>query len=924
MLKKILISLSVLLVIAALAFFIFMMKTKDKFYQSSLFNAVSPSTPMFIRTNNCCNFCKLAGENNEMFETLFSIKSLKNEFNNICFLPAFIDSVNGIEKIIKNKELIVTFDQSGKDEMLNQYLISLPAKSDFNHIHDLITNYVYSRGGLTSKRKYNNGLIYSISGLSWIEGEYFFAYQKGVLIFCSKALAIEETLRQIDDVSIETDNELSPLMKTVNYQASFNLFVNHKTIGQFFSEPLSDSFRIKASRLKTYSAWSEFDITIKKGKLLVNGFSNGSAGNNYFSHVLINQQPGIPKISSILPHDVPYFSYVFLSDLEKYFSDYEQYLSKKNLFLQYQDGLKKIEKETGFDLKKIFIDISANEFAVSGIHTGHVQKDEGIVFIIKTQSGSHAINRFIDLQRRYLEVNNIDISDWEKEYQVDEQTSFQCYRFPYNNLAQLIFGQLFSGANTSWFSVYDNYLIFSDSFSTLGKIIHSNILGETLSSNIAYNRFESTLNLKTNYLFFCNPGFSLPLANIVFNNEIGADISQNIALGKFKMLAWQVSSSGSMLYNNASLIFNPEIKARPQTVWQSHLNTPFEFKPQFVKNHDDIQNKEIILQDNGYNLYLINNIGRILWQIRLSGKIIGEIHQVDRFKNSKLQYLFNTSDKIYMIDRNGNNVKPFPLSLRATATNPVAVFDYEGTKNYRFMVACSDKLIYAYDASGNIVEGWENPKTDHEVIHPLQHFVVDGKDYIIASDKMKDYFFDRRGSIRVKTDIVYNHSSNNTVYLEKRTNLQEPRIVTTDNKGNIHRTYFNGSHEMVEFMGLSENHFFVAGNLDVDESLEYIFVDDKRVFVTKNSGKPIFSKKLDYNVPFKPNIYYFSYKEKKIGITCKEDNKIFLFDINGNLHEGFPLDGSSEFSIGFISNESTNFNLLVASPDGYLYNYYVE
>jgi hypothetical protein len=42
------------------------------------------------------------------------------------------------------------------------------------------------------------------------------------------------------------------------------------------------------------------------------------------------------------------------------------------------------------------------------------------------------------------------------------------------------------------------------------------------------------------------------------------------------------------------------------------------------------------------------------------------------------------------------------------------------------------------------------------------------------------------------------------------------------------------------------------------------------------------------------------------------------------MHEGFPLNGCTEFSIGLISSERSNFNLLVGSPDGYLYNYYVE
>jgi hypothetical protein len=83
-------------------------------------------------------------------------------------------------------------------------------------------------------------------------------------------------------------------------------------------------------------------------------------------------------------------------------------------------------------------------------------------------------------------------------------------------------------------------------------------------------------------------------------------------------------------------------------------------------------------------------------------------------------------------------------------------------------------------------------------------------------------------------------------------------------------------------------------------------------------------KEFDKSITHSPNIYTFSGGAKKIGVTCKDENQIYLFDTKGQMHQGFPLAGSTEFSIGFISAEMSNFNLLVGSPDGYLYNYYVE
>ena len=51
----------------------------------------------------------------------------------------------------------------------------------------------------------------------------------------------------------------------------------------------------------------------------------------------------------------------------------------------------------------------------------------------------------------------------------------------------------------------------------------------------------------------------------------------------------------------------------------------------------------------------------------------GDVHQIDLYKNGKLQLLFNTQSKLHLIDRNGNNVEQFPIGLVAKATNGLFV-----------------------------------------------------------------------------------------------------------------------------------------------------------------------------------------------------------------------------------------------------------
>jgi hypothetical protein len=58
-----------------------------------------------------------------------------------------------------------------------------------------------------------------------------------------------------------------------------------------------------------------------------------------------------------------------------------------------------------------------------------------------------------------------------------------------------------------------------------------------------------------------------------------------------------------------------------------------------------------------------------------------------------------------------------------------------------------------------------------------------------------------------------------------------------------------------------------------------------------------------------------------VGVVEAAANRIYLFNPDGKQHEGFPLQGNTEFSIGKLSDNVTGLSLIVGSEGGKLYNY---
>ncbi len=378
-------------------------------------------------------------------------------------------------------------------------------------------------------------------------------------------------------------------------------------------------------------------------------------------------------------------------------------------------------------------------------------------------------------------------------------------------------GRLFNG----YFTVFENYLIFGPSVEVLSRVIYQNVLQKTFVSDPVFKEMSDYLSNRSNITFFVRPYAYLDYKRDLLNKEVEQKVDPlELFLRRIPGVVIQYSTEDRLFYQSISCKYNSQIKEKALTVWESLLDSVAVIKPVLVVNHNTME-KEIFVQDAANGIYLINSTGRILWKQKLEGSIMGSIHQVDFYKNGRLQYLFNTSEKIHLIDRNGNYVERYPISLRSDATNPMALFDYDKSKNYRMFIAGEDRKVYVYDIEGNVVTGWKFGKTESTVTRMIQHFRINNKDYIAMSDDNRIYFVDRRGRERVKVKERVILSPNNPLTLDMNIREERPRWISTDTSGNVTAIYLDGSVSTLLNQKVSEDHFFLMQDMDKDGIPEF-------------------------------------------------------------------------------------------------------
>jgi hypothetical protein len=131
----------------------------------------------------------------------------------------------------------------------------------------------------------------------------------------------------------------------------------------------------------------------------------------------------------------------------------------------------------------------------------------------------------------------------------------------------------------------------------------------------------------------------------------------------------------------------------------------------------------LFYQNSHGSLCLQEEGGKGLWGVPFDGKLCGTAQNVDYYANGKLQIIFGSGSKIYVIDRLGRFVTGFPVDLGKEILVGPDVYDFNGTKAYNIMVLHKDNTIEMYNLKGRKPSTWKTiiaPETIKGLPEPVK------------------------------------------------------------------------------------------------------------------------------------------------------------------------------------------------------------
>ncbi|HER09415.1 MAG TPA: hypothetical protein ENO20_10960 [Bacteroides sp.] len=842
------------------------------------------------------------------------LDSLVNQF---IFQLASSEPINDL---LMKGGLSLSLHLLGKDQLMPLIYISYAASHSDRDFEQLVLSMLDGET-MVNNRNYEAETLFDVSGEpGLVPGKFTFACVSGICLASPSSILVEEAVRTIHaDTNLSGDPDLQLIRKTAGRYVHANLYINYPRLHLLFYPFVNHQEWEHLNALASMGSWGEVDLDIKDDAFLLNGMTGTDDASVSLLHAFRDQPAVKIELHEIMPSGISYFRHLGIGDRSRFAKGMQDFFTQQGTWEKIDAERRRISDLYGIDPLEDLISVLEDEiawFSMEGMPAGPEQE----ILIIETRSQSETNDVIMRWITRYLEVHAFDMQSLLHLYHLDDQTSFKIYRLPDPFYQGLPPGRLFN----RYFTLLDNHLLFGPSVEALSRVIYQNILQKTFVSDPVFKEMSDYMSGQGNVTLFIKPYPYLQSRKDQLKNSLAAKLpSLELFLRRIPGLIIQYSSEDRLFYQNISGKYASQIKEKAMTVWESLLDTVTVMKPALVLNHNTSE-KEIFVQDAADKIYLINSTGRVLWKQKIEGPIMSEIYQIDFYRNEKLQYLFNTREKLHLIDRNGNYVERYPVTLRAAATNPMALFDYDQNKEYRIFVAGEDRRIYVYDKDGNVVPGWSFRKTESTVTKEIQHFRIENDDYIVAADPIRPYFLNRRGRERIGLENRVTVSQHNMFTLDMNIREEKPRWVSTDTAGNVVAIYGDGTVNTLLKQNVTPAHYFRMQDMDRDGIPEFVFADGNELIVTQQNGKRIFSFKVRERISNPPDLYKFSASDIKIGITDEPRNRIYLINSDGSLYEGFPLEGSTRFSIGYFAGSDSRFNLIVGSTNNFLYNYSIE
>jgi hypothetical protein len=903
-------------VVTAIVLFYRSFESSDPALSDAL-RAVPANAALIVETGDAADIWRDLSQTNLIWEELRATDLYFRLDQAGHALDSAMRNQSELRSYLSEKPVAISVHMAGSRSY--SYLLSVQLEADVTEaeVREAVVSLFKPREAL-SQKTYDGVNLYQLKP-AYLDQEIHFFITEGLLVLSFSTLLAEESIRALrQNASIIADPAFAAVRKTTGKDARGQLYINYKQLKNILVQYAGDQHKGHIFFKQPYAGWSALDMELRSNAMVFNGFVQARDSSDAWLGAFSNITAPSMEVLGYMPTNTAYFAFFGYGDFKQF--------KVQELAISERAG-----RQFARDTKRKEYDAKCNCDSQS-LTTSWIG-NQAATFITEPSGAEYTQSQFAvfmasDVTAAWEGLLELDASMRAAANQKPETERYRDIDIQKLHIGAIygdLLGEAYGALQDPYAFAYDDVVVMGNSLNGMRSLINAIIAGRTLENDKGFAQLGNQISGSSNFLVYSALARSPFIFQHLLTDTHAAEIAeQTTVLRNFQAFVYQVSHyRDDLYYNNIYFRHNPDYKQETNSLWEAPLQASVSKRPFLLTNHYT-NALEIILQDDSNRVYLMSNTGKALWDVPLDGPVVGDVSQVDIYRNGKLQILLSTPTSIYLLDRNGSNVESYPVRLSAKATTPVTAIDYDGNRDYRFFIGLEGGSIMAYDIAGKRVDGWEFSGHPADIISPVSHLRVKSRDYVFALSSAGDVLLlDRRGKPRHRVNQRAVGLADGGYQVELGSNtIDQGALYYVDTLGAAQRLGFDGRAKQLD-VPVQRPVAYDFKDVDGDGKTDCIILTEKALEAYTQEGKKIFSTSTG-GVKF-TSLQYFRFPDGKVcfGLTAPGDSQVVLYGSDGSVQKGFPLYGAVPFAIGDM-NRDGYFNLVTASREGYVYAYALE
>lgn len=832
-------------------------------------------------------------------ETLENYQEIKSTLED---LDELTGSTGVLDQLTKTGGFLVSTHIISNEKFDHVFLVDMRKQENQDFFFKKLRTGLEDNSYIQSQREYNNQSIYELSK-SKSENP-FISY-----IIIDNILAISQTPYLVEDVirTYQRDTEsffqafpgLNKVTK-LNYDAG-NLYMNLKEFTRYIRLFFDNSKEEFLFPLEGLSGYAFSDVDFNNNYTFLNGLIYPEQ-ENQFLKIFDGQESQGMDFVSMVPDRTASFFYFKFDQTERFYNNLWEYYSVRDP--EITKSYSEFKNDFG-SFEDRFLSWLSNTVALLQLESLDPQQKQKVL-ILESNDINESLNHFSNIATRVNE-------------QTDDTLYFEDYGGKVISLIEIpefpsrILGKGFEGFESSFYTAIDKYIIISNEIESLKTLIDDIENDQTWGKSISKNEFLDLTLENSNVGVILN----MPRMWNNFSEKLSPFWAKTLKEKRNNFLHFDLWSAQFNVLDNTYytniIIKHKEFlggsrasqSSEMAVICDLELESPVKRKPKVVRNHTN-GSLEMFVQDSLNNIYLLDRNCRVLWKDSLNKPIDSEIFQVDFFANKKLQYLFLSDNKLYLIDRNGVNVDGFPILIQDIRPIGMNVVDYNNSKNYRYFFNESNGNVWLTDKNVGPLRGWAPNNFSMGLERTPFHVRIRGKDvFIILGKNGQLLITNRRGEYLGSFPIDLDARISGDVFIESKSTFKESLLYMLSEEGELITVSFEGDiKERKQLFRPSKDSRFKL----IKERLGKTFVisrqDYNTLTILDRSGQSIFEKDYFSNEEFETQYYNYGSSNALYAVRVPSERKVYLYNESGKLISFPALTCDFPVSVIYHENQS--------------------